>query len=96
MKQISMHNYALSYQPALDAALDAVRVRQTAAHKPTRTRRCGWLLRLLRPCMAAVGDLLIVLGCRLKGSVGGAVPLQSLAQLQAPCARRPAADPSRP
>lgn len=40
-----------------------------------------WLARLLRPLLAGVGDVLIILGCRLKGSVGSSVPLQSLAQL---------------
>ena len=71
-----------TYQPGLDAAaLDAVRMQQEAPRKRLGRGLKPRFVRLLRPLLAGVGDLLIVLGCRLKGSVGSSVPLQSLAQL---------------
>ena len=71
-----------TYQPSLDAAaLDAARMQQEAPRKHMGRGLRPRLLRLMRPLLAGVGDLLIVLGCRLKGSVGSSVPLQSLAQL---------------
>lgn len=73
----------LTYQPGLDAAaLDAARMRENAPRKRLGRGLRPRLLRLLRPLLAGIGDLLIVLGCRLKGSVGSPVPLQSLAQLR--------------
>lgn len=71
-----------TYQPSLDAAaLDAARMRQEAPRKRLSLGLKPWFVRLLRPLVGGVGDLLIILGCRLKDSVGSSVPLQSLAQL---------------